>query len=359
MSFHYTNQMWSLEYNNSQMRISIRSIKFCKEKCRNNLKGEEAVAATEELEGNVHRQPEATTFLMNSVAIGIFATVIQSVIHKILIKQIVDCAIKRHVLAQLIASTQMKQAVRFVVTDLVACGFIAAITLTAIFTAQPGTEVRTYRPIQLGVEHMFRSIGQRLALVRAAFLLAVGVGIVGTQGPAIRQWDSRGKFDTASHRFVHVHALAIFIYIGPITIIHAARSVKRTCKATVQQCWAIGNFVFEFIVKQGYTSTEAGQAVIVSANFCRHAGFRLQTGSANVGNSTLSTEPHDAISQLIKAWGFVAATDATLEGPVIICTPDQITARADVAAELIMVIIACAYRQSQVICKTPFVFAKY
>ena len=108
-------------------------------------------------------------------------------------------------------------------------------------------------------------------------------------------------------------------------------------------------------MEQGQVGVEALAAVVVETDLVVAAGFRLQVRAADGDGAALAGGAVDAVVQVVDAGGAVAAADAALHGPGIAGRPGQVHARAEVAAECIMVLVAAAEGQAYRIDDAPFV----
>src|SRR5690606_27074425 len=123
---------------------------------------------------------------------------------EVLVQQVVDTGAQRHVLRRLERTAQVEQGVGLgvlaqgVVDRLV--GGVGTVgvgqvcitgseagALAAILALQPQAQAVGGLPVELGVGQMPGRIGERLTLVLAALLFAVGKGVVAAQRPAGRE----------------------------------------------------------------------------------------------------------------------------------------------------------------------------
>uniref|UniRef100_A0A0N4ZL49 LigA n=1 Tax=Parastrongyloides trichosuri TaxID=131310 RepID=A0A0N4ZL49_PARTI len=313
--------------------------------------GEETEAG---LEGRRHRHPQATRLLV----VGVFRRIgdrrpVGSQAHEVLVEQVVDRGVDRHA-----------------VVDLgVAGGALAAPALRAVLAAHPGRQAVGGLPAQLGVDHVLGRVGQRLARLRAGLLLAVGVGVVAVQAPGVGEAPAGGDFQALRRGLVDVHALAEFLDRRPEADIGATRrrcswrsaGPRRSCprsrcgrpwrwrgRGAVGDRLARGDLVLEVVAEDGGVGAEGRAVVEIDAELIGHAGFRGQAGAADQRQGALAAEAVDAGGQLFQARGLEAAADAALQGPLFIGVPDQVGARAEVAAEHVVVVVAQADGQGEV-----------
>src|SRR5690606_16701561 len=69
-------------------------------------------------------------------------------------------------------------------------------TLATVFAFEPQGQTLAGIPVEAGVEHMLRRVGQRSALVDTALLFAVAIGVVAAQAPARCKLPAAGQFQT-------------------------------------------------------------------------------------------------------------------------------------------------------------------
>src|SRR5690606_27611608 len=122
---------------------------------------------------------------------------------------------------------------------------------------------------------------------------------------------------------------------------------------------AVHDFIADAVVESCKAHRPTAQTIIVYAQFGTGADFRLQVRIAYVNDSALTGKAVHAAVQLVKAWGLVAAAYPALEGPLLGRVPHQVPTGADVTAECIMMIVASAQSQHEIVSQAPFVFQKY
>src|SRR5690606_22742685 len=119
-----------------------------------------------------------------------------------------------------------------------------------------------------------------------------------------------------------------------------------------------GDLILEFVMKQRGVSIEAAEVVEVSTKFRVRGCFRVKIRVTNGNRLPLASYTVHTAVQLVQVWSFVTATDAALQGPIVIGIPNQVSSRADVTAKRLVLVITSTQRQRQIIAKTPFVFQK-
>src|SRR5690554_7275742 len=152
------------------------------------------------------RDPESTSFLESIVhrAAGLdvvgnpgrvaIGQGIGGALGEILVQQIVDGRVEAQVLGCAEGTAQAEHVIGLQIACRVEQLLVRpaevlvvlqeALPLTAILTLQPDTGLGSGIPSQAGGDQVFRGGGERRALVLAALLLAVGVGVVGANAPA-------------------------------------------------------------------------------------------------------------------------------------------------------------------------------
>src|SRR5690606_18350874 len=112
---------------------------------------------------------------------------------EILVQQVVDCRVEAQVFGRAERTAQTEDLVGFQVARRVQQTLVRtaevvvvlqeALPVTAVFTLQPDTGLGSCVPGQARCNQVFRCVGERGALVLAALLFAIGVGVVGADVP--------------------------------------------------------------------------------------------------------------------------------------------------------------------------------
>src|SRR5690606_23026103 len=167
------------------------------------------------LEGQVGREPEATAFLYDASGglpeVGVISAISDTVdgairvgvvrfaLVELLIQQVVDGCIQSQVLSGPERAPQVQQGIGVgVASQSVPDRLVGSLVPTVVHIVVLGCETRSLAtvfrlqpqvqrvgglPVQFGISEVHRSVGQRCTFIFTAPLLAIGVGIVATQGP--------------------------------------------------------------------------------------------------------------------------------------------------------------------------------
>src|SRR5690606_19462509 len=100
----------------------------------------------------------------------------------------------------------------------------------------------------------------------------------------------------------------------------------------------------------------AGQVVVVNPEFHVGAFFRAQVRATDGDSVALAGNAIDTVMQVVQVRCPVSFAYAAFQRPVIIGIPYQISARREVTTKCIVVFIAPAQRQGQILTHTPLVF---
>src|SRR5690606_19578695 len=161
-------------------------------------------------------------------------------------------------------------------------------TLAAVFAAQPGVEPLGGLPAQAQVGLVAGRIVKRVAVVRAAFLLGLGVGVVAGQAPLGREPPAGCQLAAPGDGFVDVDRPVEGAVAG-VALVAEAGTDGAVPGTGARNGHAAGDvlpfavddgfgadLVGELVLEQGDVGVEAGEAVEVQAQLGALAGFRLQ-----------------------------------------------------------------------------------
>lgn len=191
-------------------------------------------------------------------------------VDEVLVEEVVDRRVERQVLRSPIRPAQVKQCVCLGVlaqrvVDRLAGGVAAvgvseilvaggeARALAAVLALQPQAQAVGGLPVEFGVGQVFGRVGQRLSLVIATLLLAVGVGVVGAQFPGWCELPAASQLQATGYRFVDVDLLRA----GAVVVARAQWVGDRV---------AAGDLVLELVVEQRGVGAEAGQTVEIGTD---------------------------------------------------------------------------------------------
>src|SRR5690606_25544678 len=228
-------------------------------------------------------------------------------------------------------------------------------TLATVFAFEPQGQTLAGIPVEAGVEHMLRRVGQRSALVDTALLFAVAIGVVAAQAPARCKLPAAGQFQTLGNGFVDVDALCKVFLSEAAAKADATGLVRVGCVKTVGQWRAVVDLVFELVVEQGGVGIEASIVVVVHAEFGVSGDFWIKIRAANSDGAALATYTVDTVMQLVKGGCLVASADTTFHSPAVAGVPHQVGAWAYMATEGIMVFVASAEGQRQIVAQSPLI----
>src|SRR5690606_35555994 len=145
--------------------------------------------------------------------------------------------------------------------------------------------------------------------------------------------------DAARDDFIHVDRLAEQVDRGPVAVVHAPRPVGCAGKAVVLEAGAAGDLVLELLVE--HADVRADDAARVEG---RHLGARArlwsQPRAADERPRALRAEARDAFGKLLETRSLEAPAHAALERPGLMRREDHVRARAGVAAERAVVVVA-------------------
>src|SRR5690606_7230621 len=85
------------------------------------------------------------------------------------------------------------------------------------------------------------------------------------------------RLDTARYRLVDIDRLAEQVDVGPVAMVHAARTIRRRSETAVRDALAARDLVLEVVVEQRDAGAE-GSARVVQRHFRRSTRLGLQAG---------------------------------------------------------------------------------
>src|SRR2546427_728444 len=114
------------------------------------------------------------------------------------------------------------------------------------------------------------------------------------------------------------------------------------------------DLVLELVVEHRGAACKARGAVEIDAQFGGAAGFGFEVGAAHQRQAALLAKAVDTGRQLFHARRLVAVADAALHGPLRRGIPHAVDARAELAAEEAVAVIARAQRELEGVGQAPF-----
>ncbi len=192
---------------------------------------------------------------------------------------------------------------------------------------------------------MLGQLVQRLALVLARLLLGLREGVAAGHRPVGRQRQLEAGFDAARHCLVHVHVRG-----GVRTeLVGAVRALRQGASHP-------GDLVLEVVVEQRDAGAHALAVVIKQADFLGHGLFGRQVRVAVHVAATARLAP--AGHGLAQVGRTKARGDAALQGPAFRQVPHAVQARAEMAAEVLVLVHAQAGRDGEAFGQAPFVLGE-
>ncbi|MNX81345.1 hypothetical protein D3C86_1130300 [compost metagenome] len=199
---------------------------------------------------------------------------------------------------------------------------------------------------------------QRLALLGARGHFARGQRVVAIEGHAAVQRNPAAQLEALDGGGIDVHALREVVDRDAVALPHAQVQAARRGAAAgqaVRHILAV-DLVLELGVEGGQVARQAFAIVEQHAQFGRGAAFRLELRIAQQRHGALRAQADDAVRHQVDVRRLVALAHAALEGPHRRRVPDQVAARAPLAAELLVAVVTRAGGQRQAIHDAPFVF---
>ena len=205
---------------------------------------------------------------------------------------------------------------------------------------------------------MARLRSQRLALLGAGRDLAGGQRVVGVERPALEQRHAAAQLETLDGRRIHIHALrgvhrhAVALpRPGPGNPERGRRWRGNWPRSGCRACPEAG-------VERRQVAGQACAVVVNHAQLRRGAGFGTQLRIAQQRPGALRAQADDAVGHQVDVRRLVALAHAALESPRRRGVPDQVAARAPLAAELLVAVVARAQGQRQVVHDAPLVLGE-
>ena len=285
------------------------------------------------------------------------------VIHKVFVEQVVDGPVQHKFRRYPVAAANVELGIGLVVAQcLGGCigGRVATVAFAAVFRTGPGAPLGAGFPIDAQVHGVLGCVGQGQAGAGTAFLLALGVGVVGAGAPLLVEGIAAIELHTARDGAVDVDRLAKFRNPRPVAHVHATGLVGAGGPRAVGHRLARGDLVLELVVEQGYAPGKAAvlRIVKVNAQLGAAAGFGLQARATDQRQLPLAAKAVDARRELLHTRGFVAIAHAALDRPLRCQAPHPVHPGTDFAAKGAVAVIACAQRKFEGVGQAPFVFGK-
>src|SRR5690606_19480411 len=215
------------------------------------------------------------------------------------------------------------------------------------------------RPRQGGVGHVPGRLGERHALVGAAELFAVGPGVVGAQFQRVGQADAAGHFHAVDPGLVDVHLLRVAAVAQQLVVAQVHAGTRAAGGFARGDGLAVVDLVAEVVAEPGDVEVVAATVRFpVQRDFGVDAGFGLQVRIADEGHGALAAETGDAVVRGRGRRRLVPGAHATLDGPASAQFARRIRARAQGAAEQVVVVVAQADGDGQCFARAPVVLGE-